>query len=158
VQYITANQGDAERAKDIFHDGMIIFDRNIQEGKFRGEGSPEGYLYSICRFLWMKALEKEGRMVLKDDDGLLEDIAPLDPEDMIIEKEKEHLLDKIIARLGERCKKLLELWKLSYSMDEIAGILNFSSAAMARKNRYRCHQRLMKLLKQQPHLLEMLIG
>lgn len=153
-QYILRNSGHAETAKDVFHDAMVVLDRNIREGKFRGEASLDGYLYSIGRFLWLKRLEKEGRTVLQENpvEGVV--LSPDNPHDWMEKREQSGLLQKVLGLLGERCRRLLELWKLSYSMEEIAQELNFSSSAMARKNRYRCHQQLIKQLKEQPGLAQ----
>ena len=65
-------------------------------------------------------------------------------------------MSNILLQVGERCKKILELWKLSYSMEEIAAEVGFSSAQMARKNKYRCHKRLIELLEKHPKLKDLL--
>ena len=59
VQNVLANSGNMHQAKDIFHEGIITLDENIREGKYRGQGSLNSYLRSICRFKWLKVLEKE---------------------------------------------------------------------------------------------------
>ncbi len=152
IRYVCSNNGTLDQAKDIFHDAMITLDRNIREKKFRGEGSLNSYLHSIGRFLWLKRLQKEGRIVLPEDESTLDKIIQLTPEDIAIRKNLSELLEKFVAKLDERCQKVLELWKLHYSMEEIAKMLGFSSADMAKKQRYRCHKRLMKALLADPQL------
>lgn len=156
IRYVTSNNGDLDQAKDIFHDAFINFDRNIREGKFRGEGSLISYLHSIGRFLWLKRLQKEGRTILPENDFLLDSIVHLTPEDIAIRKDLSELIDQFIVNLGKRCQRVLELWKLNYAMAEIAKLLGFSSADMARKQRYRCHQRLLDALKKDPQLRKLI--
>jgi len=48
------------------------------------------------------------------------------------------------------------MWKLSYSMAEIADTLQLSSEANARKIKYRCHMALMEYLDKNPRMLEQL--
>lgn len=150
VHFVRNNQGNEEDGHDMFHEGIIVLDRNIREEKFRAESSVEGYLYSICRFLWQNQRRKKARIELKDDPMQMDQIETENPEVQYLTDEKKNLLSRALDQLGERCKRILELWQLSYSMEEIATEMEFSSAQMARKNKYRCQQSLMKFLKEQP--------
>ena len=51
---------------------------------------------------------------------------------------------------------LLNLYKLSYSMDEIAQNIGLSSPEMAKKEVYRCRERLRNQLNSQSEILTML--
>ena len=156
IQFVMNNRSNESDGQDMFHEGIIVLDRNIREGKFRGESSLQGYLYSICRFLWMNQIRKNVRVNLTDDTRMLDDVSEDNPEVTLFSEEKKQLLDQMVRQLGERCRQILELWKLSYSMEEIAEQLDFSSAAMARKAKYRCHQSLLELLRDHPQITEML--
>ena len=50
--FIAARGGSRGEGLDVFHEGIIAFDRNVRAGKFRAETNLQGYLYSICRFVW----------------------------------------------------------------------------------------------------------
>lgn len=151
IHFVCQNQGNEEDGSDMFHEGIIVLDRNIREEKFRAESSLEGYLYSICRFLWQNQRRKKARIELKDDPSQMDQIETVTPETQFLTDEKKGLLHRALAQLGERCQRILELWQLSYSMEEIAAEMSFSSAQMARKNKYRCQQSLMQFLKEQPN-------
>lgn len=150
IRFVRNNQGNEEDGHDMFHEGIIVLDRNIRQDKFRGDSSVEGYLYSICRFLWHNQRRKKARIDLTDDPIRIDQVETDNPEIQYVTKEKKQLLQRALEQLGERCQRILELWRLSYSMQEIATELGFSSAQMARKNKYRCQQSLMKWLKEQP--------
>lgn len=156
VRYVQNNSGNFQDGQDIYQEGIIVLDRNIREDKFRGETSLQGYLYSICRFLWMNQIRKKAKVDLTDDHTKMDDVETHTPEISMIDDERKSVLQKVVSQLGERCQKILELWKLSYSMDEIAQKLGFSSAAMARKNKYRCHKSLLGFLEKNPDLMEQL--
>ena len=156
VQYVRKNSGNEQDGQDMFHEGIIVLDRNIRNDKIRGESSLSGYLYSICRLLWMNQIRKNVKVDLRDDPITMDQPEHNNPEVQQMADEKKNLLAKVLDQLGERCKKILELWKLSYSMQEIADKMGFSSAAMATKNKYKCHKSLMNYLKEHPHLLEQL--
>lgn len=150
IHFVRNNQGNEEDGNDMFHEGIIVLDRNIREDKFRAESSLEGYLYSICRFLWQNQRRKKARVDLKEDPSQLDQVEATTPEIQLLTEEKKSLLRRALEQLGERCKRILELWQLSYSMEEIAAEMEFSSAQMARKNKYRCQQSLLKFLQDQP--------
>lgn len=154
--YVRNHRGDAAEGQDMFHEGIIVLDRNIREGKFRGESPLKGYLYSICRFLWMNQMRKlsHAKPVAEIP---IENEADFDtPEIQMVTQERKDLLNHLLGELGERCQRILELWKLSYSMEEIAETLGFSSADMARKAKYRCHLSLLEIIQQNPNITPLL--
>ena len=157
-QFIQRNSGNLQDGQDMFHEGIIVMDRNIRQDKFKMDSSVNGYIFSICRFLWMNQIRKQGKTSLTADNSRLDDIEEVTPETQLFNTEQKNILRTLISQLGERCQKILELWKLSYSMDEIAKELNFSSPAMARKNKYRCQKSLMNIVGQNPELVAELRG
>lgn len=156
IQHVRSRQGDAADGQDMFHEGIIVLDRNVREGKFRGEAPLKGYLYSICRFLWMNQLRKAAHSTTVAETPA--SVAPDEytPERVLMEKEQKDLLNGLLRQLGERCRQILEMWKLSYSMEEIAAAMGLANPEMARKAKYRCHLNLMELVQQNPHLQQWL--
>ncbi len=152
IAYVRNRQGNADDGQDMFHEGIIVLDRNIREGKFRGEAPLKGYLYSICRFLWMNQLRKNAHTTQGAEIALANEPDEFTPEITLIAQERKNLLNDLLGQLSERCQRILELWKLSYSMEEIAEKLGFSSPDMARKAKYRCHLSLMELVQQNPEM------
>lgn len=152
--YIKNNSGGETDAEDMYHEGIIVLDRNIRNGKFRGESSIPVYLFSICKFLWMNQIRKRAKVDMVEDNSKLDDVEELTPEASFVQEEKKELLRKLLSQLGEKCKQILELWRLSYSMEEIASKMGLSNAAAARKQKYKCHKSLVKLLEDNPHLIE----
>lgn len=140
--------GDAADGEDMFQEGIIVLDRNIREGKFRGEAPLRGYLYSICRFLWRNQARKRARAQCVAEVPVMEETGGETPETELLLEERNALLDDLLSSLGERNRRILEMWKLSYSMAEIAEALGFSSAEIARKAKYRCHLALLETIRQ----------
>ncbi len=154
--FVRNHQGNATDGQDMFHEGMIVLDRNIREGKFRGEAPVKGYLYSICRFLWMNQLRKQAHTSHVAEMPVSSEPDTLTPEVTLITEERKDVLNRLLQEIGERCQRILELWKLSYSMEEIAETLGFSSSDMARKAKYRCHVSLLELIRKNPHVEQFL--
>ena len=154
--FVRNHQGNATDGQDMFHEGMIVLDRNIREGKFRGEAPVKGYLYSICRFLWMNQLRKQAHTSSVAEMPLSNEPDTLTPEVTLVTEERKTVLNRLLQELGDRCQQILELWKLSYSMEEIAVSLGFSSSDMARKAKYRCHVSLLEIIRKNPHVEQLL--
>lgn len=156
MHYVQTHGGSRSEAIDIFHDGIIALDRNIRAGAYQPTSSLQGYLYSICRFCW----NNEYRRRKKVRPTAIEDfqMAPdaITPEITLRAKEETELLEQVLALLDTSCRKIMTLWKLSYSMAEIASEMNLSSPELAKKYRYRCMQKLMDNLQHHPHLLNAL--
>ena len=57
--FIKKNQGSEEDANDLFQEAIIVIYRKLKENDLIFEKSSfQGYLFSVCRFLWLKQLEK----------------------------------------------------------------------------------------------------
>ena len=143
------SDGDKE---DIFHEGIIAFDRNIRLGKFRAETSLQGYLFSICRFIWNNHWRKAQKEVVVGEPREQPDEQT--PELSLFAKEKKAKLREVLNLLDDTCRKIITYWKEFYSMEEIAQALSLSSAQMAKKYRYRCMKKLMKALDQKPSMVQ----
>ncbi|HMR42177.1 MAG TPA: sigma-70 family RNA polymerase sigma factor [Saprospiraceae bacterium] len=156
IDFVRNHGGNTEDGQDMFHEGIIVLDRNIREEKFRGESSLQGYLYSICRFLWMNRARKQSKTRLTDESQPFEGAADFTPESNYFDEERKSVLRQILEQLGERCQKILNLWQLSYSMDEIAEAMGLANEQQARKAKYRCHLSLLEYLQQNPNLSELL--
>lgn len=147
---ITNNSGNTHDAEDIYQEAIIVLDRNIREGHYRLEGNLTSYLYSTGKFLWMNYLRKK-RLTLKEnfhDSDLIS--TSVQPDKIYMSEEKKKYLQSLLSKLGPRCQNILELWQLSYSMDEIAQKLNIGDASIARKAKYDCQQQLIKLILANP--------
>jgi DNA-directed RNA polymerase specialized sigma24 family protein len=100
----------------------------------------------------MNDLRKNNRFIELPDAQELPEMVTNSTIVTLIDEERNQLLDQTLTMLGEKCKKILELWKLSYSMDEISQILGLPSESMARKLKFQCMQNLIKLVNENEDL------
>lgn len=156
IAFAQKHQGNAEDGADLFHEGLIVLDRNVREDRFRGEAPVPGYLYSICKFLWMNQLRKNQRVTLVEPTAMNDDIEAETPEVRLHSNELKVVLAQVLEHLGQQCRKILEMWKLSHSMAEIAAAMGFDNDAQARKAKYRCHLGLLQLLEKNPGIANQL--
>ncbi len=154
--FIQSRGGVVEDAEDIFQDGIRSLIVNVRRDKFKGENPTRGYLFGVCRNLWFKKFNRNVRSENYKSSLKVEDRDEKDPESELVSQERAELLNKLLEQLGPKCKKVLELWKLSYSMKEIAEELGYKSEGVARKKKHQCFQGLVKIVKENPHLVKLL--
>lgn len=152
ISFIKSNSGSHEDGIDTFHEGIIALDDNIRKGKFKGEGSLKGYLFSICRFVWFNRLKREKRIIYTSENAELDQVTFNTPEHLSLVEEQKEILNRLLGRLGEKCQNILEMWKLSYSMEEIATEVGLADAGVARRQRYNCYQKLLQIIDEEPNL------
>lgn len=152
IAFVTKNSGNKEDGIDIFHEGIISLDDNIRKNKYQGKGQLRGYLYSICRFLWLNKLKRNDRMIYTDEVKQLDQVSYETPESLSLSEEQKNILARLLSQLGPKCEQILEMWKLTYSMEEIAEKVGLKNAGMARKQRYVCYKKLLKIVEGQPNL------
>lgn len=156
ISFVKNNSGDGEQGIDVFHEGIITLDDNVRKDKYRGDGNLKGYLYSTCRFLWLNKLRRNKRMVYTEIEGTLDQVVVETPESLSIEEEQKTVLNDLLQQLGEKCQQILEMWKLSYSMEEIAEKVGLGNAGIARRQRYNCYQKLLGFVSDRPELKNIL--
>lgn len=155
-RYIRSKGGQISDAEDVFQEGIRNLIVSIRKGKYRGESPVEGYLFSMCRNLWFKQFNKSTRTTDLTERETQDEIDTASPEVVLISEERKQILNDLLSALGEKCRKVLEMWRLSYSMKEIAAEVGYASDGMARKKKHQCMQELLKTVKQTPELLNTL--
>ena len=145
--FVQRNSGDRDSARDVFQDGILVLYRNIKEGKFNGESALGTYLFSICRFLWLKALKNRSRTLADaEPDGTSFDT----PLRSLLDEERRESALKVFDKLGEDCKRMLLLsFYENLDMREIAERTGFKDEQNARNKKYKCLKALKDLVGQQ---------
>ncbi len=151
--YIRGLGGKQEDVEDIFQEAIILFDRNLRSGVYRGESSLKTYFIGMVKWLWLGVMRKKNikaeefhpEMIGLEVDG---------PEQGMIAREKQAYFESVISKLGAQCKELLSYYKLDYTMKEIALLMDFSSPEMAKKQAYRCREKLKSYLADQKDYLQ----
>ena len=135
---------DRVESDDVFKDGLIALDQAVQKDRYDPERRPvQAYLFGICRYLWIERLKKK-----KEESLELKDIDSRDAGFIVqlFDQERAELIDRLLSSLTERCRRILKLWSLNYSMKEIARNMNYASETVARKSKHQCLKALDKYL------------
>jgi len=140
-------RGHSQDWEDIFHDGIIVLEKNIRQGKFKGDSKLSVYLAGICKYICFNYNRKEGRQTSVEEIPRDKQTITISPEELMISEELKTILSKELDKLKEPCKEVLRMWQLNYKAEEIAQKLNLNSASYARKQKFRCIKKLMESIK-----------
>lgn len=140
--------GSQEMALDVYQDAIIVLFQNIKEEKLSElTSSIKTYLFSIGRFKFISELRKKKTVLTKD--GELEIAGPgLDIEDdRILKEERLTQIENALEQLGEHCRELLKLYYYKQlSMTDIMIQMDYKNTSTAKNQKYKCMQKLRKLM------------
>lgn len=148
--FIKKNSGDDDDANDIFQEAIIIIYRKLKNNELLLDCTFETYIYSICRLLWLKHLEKIKieKENIKDNHEYNDDLYDDSLEKIIDQNERYRLYQKHFENLGKDCQKILQLYFDKVPIKNIAQIMDFKSEKYAKKRKFKCKEYLIKSIKQ----------
>lgn len=158
--FIKKNNGDDDDANDIFQEAIIIIYRKLKANDLVLDCTFETYLYSVCRFLWLKHLERRKleKEKIKDNHEYNEDIYDDNLEKIVDLNDRYRLFQKHFANLGKDCQKVLQLYFDKVPLKSIAQIMGFKSEKYAKKRKFKCKEYLIKSIKQDLEYKKILSG
>ncbi len=149
--YIFKNSGTEDDAFDIFQDSIIILCKQVQLDKFDTKKEISGFLFSVCRNLWINKAKRD-----KKTTRLTEDFDYKDSSDFsndIITNAKASGLKQITNMLGEKCYELLKsIIIYNKTPSEIIEQMGFATINSVKTQKYKCKQKLFKILEENPSL------
>lgn len=147
IRLIERYSGCIDVAQDVFQDAIVILVEKIYAKKLDLICSVKTYLYSICKYLWLDELrqnKKEKQMIeFYDEEFQTDDISVCFYNTPDIYEN----VNSAIDTLGEPCKQLLEcFYYKNMNWDEIASLLGYATSASARNQKYKCLERVRKMV------------
>jgi RNA polymerase sigma factor (sigma-70 family) len=149
--FVKKNQGSEDDASDIFQEAIIVIYRKLKENDLIFETSSfAGYLFSVCRFLWLKQLEKRRIEKEKLNESLpfQEDLYDDNLVEVVEKNERYGLYQKHFATLSTDCQKLMQLFFEKVPLKEIAKVMGYKGEKYAKTRKYKCKELLIQRIKQ----------
>lgn len=149
--FVKKNHGNEEDASDIFQEAIIVIYRKLKESDLIFEKSSfAGYLFSVCRFLWLKQLEKRRIEKEKLNESLpfQEDLYDENLSEIVEKNERYGLYQKHFATLSTDCQKLMQLFFERVPLKEIAKVMGYKGEKYAKTRKYKCKEILIRRIKQ----------
>lgn len=141
ARYVYQSGGTLEQAKDTFHDAIIIYYETYIGGKLKIEQSENAYILGIAKHLWLRKSKKELHGSARDYD----EIKYIPPDPVANEKK----LLQFVEHTGQRCLQLLRSFYFeNRNMKKIAVEFGFKSDRSATVQKYKCIEKIRKVIKQ----------
>ena len=155
-KYIRRNTGSTEEAMDVFQDALMVIYHKAQTPGFELRSKFFTYMYAVCRNLWLDKLKKKRRTeVMSEQQELLTDDASVESD--IMESGRRNLYQQKFLLLSADCQKLLKMFFDGQSMRSIGAYFQ-TSENYIRKKKYKCKERLQKLIVEDPLYTELRHG
>jgi len=149
--FVIKNSGSDEDAQDVFQEAIIIIYKKLRDGVLDLTCSFKTYLYSVCRIVWLKQLEK--RKIKKDgfsDNQVFVDLQE-GVDEMAEEQERYKLYQKHFQTLHVDCQTILKLFLEKVPLKEIASRMNINSEKYLKKRKFQCKEILVKRIQNDPN-------
>ena len=149
--FIRKNNGSEDDVNDIFQEAVIIIYRKLKENDLLFENSSfEVYLFSVCRFLWLKSLQRR-----KTEREKINEIIPFsqdvydDDLSLVAEKNERFLLyQKHFKNISSDCQKILQMFFDKVPIRQIAQVMGLKSEKYVKTRKFKCKELLIERIKQ----------
>ncbi|QNF35648.1 sigma-70 family RNA polymerase sigma factor [Adhaeribacter swui] len=148
---VIKNNGTEAEAGDIFQEALLAISHRAKTQGLILSCPFDAFIYSICKNLWLKVLNKKkshSSVTDPEEMEIGEDSLQL-AEECLIQEQRLQLLNEKLDELGGKCAELLRLNWSGKSMEEVAEDLQISYA-FARKKKVGCMDKLINLIKRDP--------
>lgn len=156
IRFVFQNKGQEEDARDVFQKALLQLSLRYQKEKFEITSSFEAYLFTVCKNLWRRELNKSKREVTTDNVIELKD----DNEDIIysvLEQKRWELFQENLEKMSINCKSILKLFLKKTPYVEIMKQFNYNSETVVRQRVFKCKNKLIALVKSDKRFNELIV-
>lgn len=147
---LVAAGAPATDAEDAIQEAIVVLDNNIRNGKYHQAGSLKNYFIGICKGRLYSNRRSTRRIEWTSDNWKMDGIEARQPETLMLEEEEKTIIRKMLDKMDEKCRQVLRLYKLSYSMKEIAEAAGLGNDNNARQRVHKCRKKMKELMAENP--------
>jgi len=144
--FIIQNKGQIADAEDVFNKALLQITVRYRKEKFQITSSFEAYLFTACKNLWRRELNKSKIKVTNNPFYEPKD----DSTDLalgVLEQKRWELFHENIKLISENCKKVLNLFFAKVTYGDIMKEMNYNTETVTRQRVFRCKTKLGELIK-----------
>lgn len=138
LHYVKSNGGDADDAKDVFQEALVLFYEKVVHGQLTLTASVSTYLMAICKNLWRQEMDKRSRktaLAARQTDVFYEE-----PD---VDLPSAAPLMDFVTQLGDKCKDILvSFYYFGQQLEQIAGRHGYRNIRTATVQKFKCLERL----------------
>ena len=144
--YVASHGGDEADGEDMLQEAIIVLWQNVCSGKFELTSKLSTYILAIVKNKWSAERRKRSRF----SEELPVDATDGKPSSLenVLREEKMAAVKNALEALKPPCKELLRLFYFEErNLQDIARILGFANAEVAKSRKYQCKRSLEMILK-----------
>ncbi|MFP4847148.1 RNA polymerase sigma factor [Winogradskyella sp. PE311] len=144
--FVMKNSGQQEDAEDVFQKALLQMAVRYKNEKFVIKNSFEAYLFTVCKNLWRRELNKSKYRVTNNEVFELKD----DNQDIalaVLEQKRWELFTESLELISENCKQILKLYFAKLSYADIMDKFNYKSETVVRQRVFKCKNSLKAYVK-----------
>lgn len=146
-RFIMQNKGQQSDAEDVFQKALLQLTVRYRKEAFEITSSFEAYLFTVCKNLWRRELNKSKQEVTID--GVVE----LKNEDRemalsVLEQERWEFFQEKLNLISENCKQILKRFFKKVAYKDIATELDYNDENVVRQRVFKCKSKLTEIIKQ----------
>lgn len=148
--FVIKNSGTDEDAKDVFQEAVILIYKRLKDESLELTCAFKTYLYSVCRIVWLRQLEKRKvrNEVVADNQVFVQ--LDEDIEGIVTQQEQYRIYQKHFQLLHKDCQEILQLFLKKVPLKEIAQKMSMNSDKYLKKRKYECKETLIKRIQNDP--------
>ena len=145
-KFVLQNKGGVADAEDIFQKALLQITVRYKKEKFKINTSFNAYLYTVCKNLWRRELNKTKKKVTSSE--VVELVSEeRDSSLAYLELKRQELFVEKLGEISENCKKILTLFFAKTPYAEIVESTDYSSETVVRQRVFKCKKKLTELIK-----------
>lgn len=148
IRLVLKYGGQEDEGLEVLSEGVMVFLKNIDQGKFRHGSQLKVYLVGICKYIWWDRSKKAASAKTISMEEYQEPVLEEAMSEHLDRKETVKVIQHCLHQLKEACR---ELFRLRYFEGEpaawevIAERLGYDNAQVARNKGQRCMKSLKKI-------------
>ena len=147
-RFIFQNNGQLVDAEDIFQMALLQLGVRYREEPFEINSSFDAYLFTVCKNLWRRELNKHKSRVTTLDFIEPEDKEAQDNALALLEEKRVELFKDCLDKISDNCKTILSLYFAKEPYSNIVEKMGYSSETVVRQRVFKCKKKLTEVIKE----------
>lgn len=146
ASYVKKNRGTYNDAEETFQNALFQLIARAKVSGVSINTSFEAYVFTVCKNLWLKELNKRKKEVRNEGVFELKDETE-DQMASILAQERWELFEDMLAKLSEKCRLLLKDYFNKVPYDVIVKKFSYATENAAFQRVFKCKKQLAELVK-----------
>lgn len=145
-KFILQNKGSIADAEDVFQKALLQIAVRYKREKFEINTSFNAYLFTVCKNLWRRELNKLKNKVTNCQ--VVELVSEANDNSLAyLELKKQELFVEKLGEMSSNCKEILTLFFAKVPYAEIVKTTTYNSETVVRQRVFKCKKKLTELIK-----------